>query len=248
MFCTLQYSGKVYAVPGVFVWTKKVLSSLIEAMVLDRSKANNKANIGQIRHVLSFFVTFCNYFLVAKSEPVNELDHIIRQLRAHGIFMIQIAKDTGLGYNHIKNQKSEKDPAKQSETLLDAVKRRYAHILEDMPPYVKPQEEDQAVKEDKGRYELLHDIRKDLKVIQENQKKSFAYEMARLKYMAKRDANGNEQREKEILDQIEQDVASHYTVMDIQELPPPEPLVQKEPTLPTEIDLQSPNLSEEPTQ
>lgn len=175
---------------------------------------------------------------MAKSKPVNELDHILRYLRAHGFTMRQIAQDLKLDYDYLKGQKSQKDPAKQSKSLIEMVRTRYADILKNIPPYdgVKPYKADgnadQAWKEDKTIYnnpgnedyrgqedknsELLHEIHRDLKVIRENQKKSFALERARIKYIAKRDANGDKQRQKDIIEEIERDADAYNADTDAQ--------------------------------
>lgn len=169
-------------------------------------------------------------------EPVNELDYTLQFLEAHGIKMHKIAADLELEYDYIKGQKTQKDPQKQSKKLLRNVKKRYAAILKDMPPYkYTSNETNEKIKvgetefvklseladEEEDRQEmaiennqLLHLIKNKLQAIEGNQQ-------ALAKYVAKKDSNGDEKLEKEILEQIKKDADSYNANTDTQE--PTEP-------------------------
>lgn len=171
-------------------------------------------------------------------EVVNELDYILQFLDAHGIKMHTIATDLNLDYDYIKGQKTQKDPQRQSKKLLRNVKQRYSAILKDLAPYQKDyianeqnQEETQVgetkfvklseLADEEERQEiaiennqLLHLIKNKLQAIEGNQK-------ALAKYVAKKDSNGDENREKEILEQIKKDADSYNADTDTQE--PTEP-------------------------
>lgn len=156
-------------------------------------------------------------------EPVNELDHILQFLEAHGVKMAMIAKDLDLEYDYIKGQKTLKDPEKQSEKLVRNVRIRYADILKDMPPYkgnytsknpnhelkeealsyIKLSELDAAEEDlkEKGieKDQLLHSIYKSLQDIKSGQQEIIATQQVHAKQIAKLQSNGDEKQEQELI-------------------------------------------------